>query len=437
MKNNLPRVLLFGRTNIGKSALFNRLTGQGQSIVFGERGVTRDYLEGEVNWQDHTFTLIDAGGLDLGKAADVIGAGVQQVIKQQLDEADLILFVCDITTGLLQVDMELAKLLRRSNKKTLLVLAKADNDASDTGIYEFLKLGFGEPFPVSAIHGRGIGDLLSAMVVQLPAQTECDLQKPAYAIAIIGKPNVGKSSLLNQLLHKERVIVSNIAGTTREAVSDLIHIGDDLVKITDTAGIRRKRSVTAELETIMVKTSIQAIRSSDVIVIVVDASSLDVCAQELKLLSYAMEQEKGVVLILNKTDLIDEDGRKRVIDELDRYQHLTKKVPLVWTSCLTGKNVEKVLSTIAQVRRRCTTILDESRITATVREALTKHPLYRSQQLLKVFKVRPMREQVPTFQLYVNEPSLFGESDLTCIENLLRSTYDLCGCPVRFSLVRI
>jgi GTPase len=430
------RVVVFGRTNVGKSALFNRMSSNSESIVFDFNGVTRDYIEDTVEWDKKKFTLVDTGGMGAGKVTDKIDTAVRELISNQLKKADVVLFVCDITTGILQLDHELAKLLRRSGKPALLLLNKADTKNHELALHEFRALGFKNIYPVSAIHGRGIGDVLDEIAFHIPDEERVEAEKPNFKVSIIGKPNVGKSSLLNLLLNEERALVSDVAGTTREAISKTKEIDHQIVELTDTAGVRRKRSVTDDLETLTVKASMQAVRSSDIVLLVVDASSGDLCSQELKLLSYAIKQDKAIAIILNKLDLVDVEVRGKMEDVLDQYGFLTDKYTTIWTSCISKKNVHKIGTAISKIWKRCTTKLSTIEVSDVVREFMSHRPLYRQRQMLKVFKVRPMECNVPTFHLYVNQPALFTPSYLNCIENVLRGAYDLEGCPIRFTLIK-
>lgn len=432
-------MLLVGRTNVGKSAIFNRMSDNAKSIVFSREGVTRDYIEAPVIWDKKTFTLVDTGGICSDAIADTLDKKVKETALNRLESADLALFVCDITTGISTEDLEVAQLLRKANRPTFLLLNKADIPEKEIEAGEFYRLGFKNVFCVSALHGRGIGELLDAVIENIPDVVEDDgiSEGVAYKTVIVGKPNVGKSSLLNLLLQEDRAIVSEIAGTTREPVSQSILLHSNTVHLVDTAGVRRGRSISDPLETLMVKTSMHSVREADIVILVVDVSQGDLCSQELKILSYAQEQQKGVIVVFNKIDLLDSEQIEMFKGNVKHYDFLFKHLVTVWISCISEKNLSKLKERIHLLQQRCCQEIDTMEVTEVVHEALTHRPLYRQKQLLKIFKVRSMRADIPTFHLYVNNPILFGNSDVRCIENIIRSNFDLRGCPVRFALRQV
>lgn len=429
-----PKVLLVGRTNVGKSTLFNRLAQQKLSIVFEREGVTRDYIEEVVNWNDKTFLLVDTGGLSFDRNPDEIGKRVQEKVLDLLNQADLLLFVVDGKNGLTEEDVRIANILRKTKKTVFLLPNKADNPhALDDNMPEIYGLGFEEIIPVSAIHGIGIATLLGKVshIVSLPKEIE-EL-KPVYNVTIIGRPNVGKSSLMNLLINHERSIVSNVAGTTREAISELTYNCNDLIQLTDTAGVRRARKIDDDLEELMIKSSLQAIRTADLVTIMIDASEGKIADQELKLLFYAFEQKKMILVVYNKIDLLDDYTLLTFKQSLEEYEFILKKLPQVWISCLTHKNVGKIFDEIQGIWKRCHQVFDDVELDETIKKAFESVHLYRSEQELKIFKIRALPDfQIPTFLLKVNIPRWFGPSELGCIENLLRKNYKLTGCPVEF-----
>jgi len=299
-----PKVIIAGRTNVGKSTLFNRFSKGTRAIVLHEEGVTRDYVSEIISWDNKKFELVDTGGISLKKkrnATDPILEQVRVKVLEMLSKAAIILFVCDAKNGLVQEDLQIAKVLHKTNKPVLLLLNKADNQAAYESNYpEFYKLGFKDILPISATHGTGMVDLLEKITEHVNAQAEEVVdEKPEYKVTILGKPNVGKSSLMNILARKDRSIVTEVAGTTREAISETIYSSQDLVKITDTAGVRRKSRVAQDLESLMVKSSLEAVRTSDIVMIMIDASTTKLTDQELKLLFYAYEQKKSILILLN------------------------------------------------------------------------------------------------------------------------------------------
>ncbi|NDD54429.1 ribosome biogenesis GTPase Der [bacterium] len=427
-----PKVLLVGRTNVGKSTLFNRLAQHRKSMVFDREGVTRDYIEETITWQDRPFTLIDTGGMCLHKRADDITQRVQEKVVRLLNDAAVLLFVVDGKNGLTDEDRRIAQVVRKANKPTLLLVNKADNQrALEETMPEFYTLGFKHVIPVSGVHGIGIGALLHTVVAALPEHTETVEHKPIYNVAIIGRPNVGKSSLMNLLIQHERSIVSDVAGTTREPITAMTYYLNDLVQFTDTAGVRRSRKIDDDLEELMVKSSLSAVKGADIIVMMIDASEGKIADQELKLLFYAYEQRKMMIVVFNKTDLLDEYKRYTLEQSIAEYDFILKKLPQIWISCATKRNVTRIFNEVQQVWQRCHQPFNQIQVDELVKRELTNKFLYHNTIQLKVNTVVPLASPVPTFMLKVNHPEFFGPTELGCVENILRKHYDLLGCPVR------
>jgi len=430
-KTTYPKVAIVGRTNVGKSTLFNRLTKSKQSIVFPREGVTRDYLHSIVSWKDKVFDLIDTGGLFLTKTTDEILKEVKTNVLSLIKNVDLILFMCDAKSGLTELDRTLAKLLFKEKKPILLLLNKIDNTrAFEEQAYEFDALGIKNIFPISAVHGTGVPELLNEITERIES-VELEPEEVEYKIAILGKPNVGKSSLLNLLLKEDRAIVSDVAGTTRESISETVTIDKDNVQITDTAGVRRKSRVRDPLEEEMVKSSLRSVRNSDIAIIMIDGNEGHLADQELKLLFYAYEEKKSIILAINKTDTLSEEMKNRLLYDLKRYDFLIKKISVVWISCETKKNTGKILQEVEKARKRREQKFEQEEINEFIKNALIKKPLYHKRQLLKILNVKPLyTEKVPMLILYVNFPAWFGPTQLGYIENRLRKKYDLLGCPI-------
>lgn len=432
-KIKYPKVLLVGRTNVGKSTLFNRLINEKKSIVLDREGVTRDYVEDLVTWDDKTFSLVDTGGLQHKREINPIDQLVQEKVVALIKSAAMILFVCDGKNGLTREDKVIAKQLHSFNKPTILVVNKADNeDIKREQGSEFYSLGFKEIFYTSATHGSGIGNLLDRISQGVSTAHQQEVQIPSYNIAIIGKPNVGKSSLMNLLINQERSIVSDIAGTTREAISEKIYHCSDLIQVTDTPGIRKKSRVCDELETLMVKSSLKTVREADIVLLVVDASAGPISDQELKLLFLIYEEKKPLLVIFNKTDIIDDYAATLLEQSKEAYDFILKKVPTVSISCVTKKNVGKIFNHVQKVWDRCQQHFNSTEVDELVKGELSTKPLYHTKVELKLFKIRHTEGKVPTFVLHVNYPEWFGPSQLACIENILRKHYDLKGCPISF-----
>jgi GTP-binding protein len=433
-KHQYPKVLIVGRTNVGKSTLFNRLNEEKSSIVFNREGVTRDYIEDVVSWQGKTFTLVDTGGLSFErKDRNDIDARVQENVIKQLSTAYAILFVVDGKNGLTDYDQKIATYLRRVKKPVAVLINKLDNEELVTeNVPEFYRLGIEPLFPISSIHGTGISDVLGWVSASVPAEIDAvAIEEPAYKVAIIGRPNAGKSSLMNLLIKHERSIVSDIPGTTREAISENTYYCNDLIQLTDTAGIRRSRKIDDDLEELMVHNSLSALKDSDIIILIIDASQGAIADQELKLLFYAYEQKKMILAVFNKMDLLDEYTRKMIEMDIERYQFMFTKIPYLFTSCLTQKNITKIFEEIQKIWIRSQQKFNTVQVNEVVRKGMQGKYLFHSTVELKIHFIEPLDLPIPTFILKVNFPQWFGPTELGCVENILRSHYDLKGCPVR------
>ncbi len=435
-KKKHPKVLLVGRTNVGKSTLFNRLSSTTKSIVYDRPGVTRDYIHELVEWDNKTFDLIDTGGITMTKHKDVIQHEITDSVKHLFDDAALVLFVCDVKNGLVEEDRLISRMLHRLKKPTILILNKADNKrAYEENNVEFHALGFDTILPISASHGTGIATLLEKIIQFVPEQITAEEEIPEYNIVIIGKPNVGKSSLLNLLLKRERAIVSDIAGTTRESITEQLHFFKDTIQITDTAGIRRKKKISDDLESLMVRSSFKSVREADIVLLVIDASQGCIADQELKLLFFAFEQKKAIIVLFNKIDLHDDISIVTLENQLDEYDFIFKKIEKIEISCETKKNVGSIFKIIKKVWLRLQQDFNSTELNDYIQELIQKKPMYHKRQQIKLFKIRHVKARTPTFVLHVNRPEWFGSSQLGFIENCIRKKYDLVGCPINF-LVR-
>jgi len=436
-KKNFPRVALVGRTNVGKSTLFNRIAKRTESLVADQSGVTRDYLAEVVTIQGKSFELIDTGGFAPGGTEDPLYPSIAAVSDQACTEADIILFVCDGKNGLTLEDQAVAKRLHRLKKTVFLVLNKADNKKQfKDHEADFYALGFESWFAVSAVHGTGMDTLMQAVVEKLPEHTLDAPEAPSFKIALLGKPNVGKSSLMNALLNEQRSIVSEIAGTTREAISERLSFYGQDILVTDTAGIRRKRKVTDDLETLMVKSSLAAVRQADIILLLVDSSTGRLSDQELKLMFYAFEEHKAMLLVYNKSDLMADDTKALWDYENSEYEFILKNIPSINVSCKTGKNVGYVLREIEKIRARFIQPINSAALTIDLHEHFRSKPLFHKGVKLQVFSIQKLKEKGMQFAICVNDPRWFGSSQLQCIENFLRKKYDLLGCPVHFIITK-
>ncbi len=428
------QVMIVGRVNVGKSTLFNRLTERVKSITLDYEGVTRDFLREEIAWKDALFDLIDTGGIHLKKTHDPLFEAMRKQVLDLVARADVIIFMVDGTVGVLPEDREIAKFIHKLGKPVILVVNKIDSKQAQERYYEFERLGFKRMLGLSGEHGKGIPELLDNVVELLPEHVSYKPeQKPAFKIMLLGKPNVGKSSLMNALLNQERAIVSEIPGTTREAISEQITFYKEAIKITDVPGIRRKRAVTGELEPLMVKSAFDALRKSDIILLLIDGSSDTLVDQELKLAFYVFqEQYKALIVLINKADLMDEHSEAGLEQSFEAYHYFIKKIPVMKISCKTGKNVGRVLPLIKKVWDRASQRFDDAELQRLFIEAAKKKPLYRARMPLLVYKVRQIRTAPITIEMIVNESRWFGPSQLSFFENILRSEYDMIGVPVKF-----
>lgn len=429
----LPKVIIVGRTNVGKSTLFNRLSEGVKSLVMNYEGVTRDFIKDTVCWQDICFSLIDSGGISLKKSQDPIAEKVRQLGLNLLKDADVIFFVTDGTAGLTNEDRDIATMLHKLNKKVIVAVNKIDTQRAQENLYEFNQLGIADIVSMSAQHGTGISDLLDALIAALPKMAQIkEKEEPTLSVVFIGKPNVGKSSLMNILLEQERVLVSEQAGTTREAITEPIKFYQETFSLTDTPGIRRKRKVDEPLEKLMVKTAFSAIGNADIVLLLIDGSEGRLSDQELKLAFYTFEQGKALIILINKEDLIDEYNRKTIEEEFDYYRHLFKKIPHLFISCKSNKNIGKILPLINKVWERYNQTLSDEQLSTIFQDALHRTPLYKSGNLLRVKKVRQIGKAPITLLLKVNLPKWFGPSQLAFFENVMRSHLDLVGVPIIF-----
>lgn len=429
----VPSVVIIGRVNVGKSTLFNRLSERVKSITLDYRGVTRDFLKDRVHWKNSSFDLIDSGGIDLKKTGDEIFQKVKEIVIKLLEQADLILFVTDGTSGVTTDDRDISLFLRKFNKPVIVVVNKIDTKKARDNMYEFYSLNYDQVVFISAEHGLAINELLDAIIEKLPEKEIYEIQEPKVKVVFLGRPNVGKSSLLNVLLKQERAIVSDRPGTTREAISENIMFYKEAIEITDTPGIRRKRAIKDEIEPLMVKSSFQALRNSDIVILLIDGSENNIVDQELKLAFYAFyEQFKSLILLINKEDLMTERNKENLKNSFDLYSQLINNIPVLYISCKTGKNIGKILPLIKEVEERSRQQFLERDLTSLFIQALNKKPLYKQGELLKVFDVRQVKSLPMIIELMVNEPDWFGPSQIKYFENLMRKNYNLKGVPIKF-----
>lgn len=430
-------IAIVGRPNVGKSTLFNKLIGQRMSIVDDTPGVTRDRIYAKGEWLDHEFMLVDTGGIE-PDSKDVILSQMREQAQLAIDSADAIILVVDIKTGVTASDESVAQMLQKSGKSIVLCVNKCDSLGDDPPeIYEFYNLGLGDPIAVSSVHGHGTGDLLDAVFEKMPDEKAEDSDSDLLKVAVIGKPNAGKSSLINKILGEKRMIVSDIAGTTRDAVDSMVTRGEKQYLFIDTAGIRRKSKVNDNLERYSVLRAYMAVDRANVCVIMIDAEE-GFTEQDSKIAGYAHEQGKACVIAVNKWDLIDKDGKT--------MQEFTKKLevdfsfmsyaPFVFISAKTGQRIDKLFQLIdytseQNARRISTGKLNELLSYATARV----QPPSDKGKRLKIYYLTQPSVKPPTFVCFCNNKELFHFSYQRYIENQIRDAFGLDGTPIRF-LVR-
>ena len=425
-----PLVAIVGRPNVGKSTFFNRIVGQRISIVEDTPGVTRDRLYADAEWCGHSFTLIDTGGLEI-KSEDVMWSHIRAQAQIAVETADVIVFMLDGKTGLTHEDYEVAAYLRKSRKPILLVVNKLDNNEQHL-LYDFYELGLGEPIGISAGQAKGLGDVLEE-IVKLTGKYETEEKEEALKIAVVGKPNAGKSSLVNKLLGYDRVIVSDIAGTTRDAIDTRIKIGDKEYILIDTAGIRRKRSVEEDLEQYSVMRSLGAVRRADVCLIVIDSSE-ELSEQDVKIAGYVHEQGKPSVVVMNKWDVVEKDTytiekyNRKLKEELKFMDYF---IP-TYVSAKTGKRVDNLIKLAERAYENASRRVSTGLLNDVLREAiLTNEPPSKNGKRLKIYYVTEVSANPPTFVIFVNDDTLMHFSYRRYLENALRRSFDFEGTPIR------
>lgn len=432
-----PIIAIVGRPNVGKSTLFNRLINEKLAIVSDTAGTTRDRLYADTDFAGREFTVVDTGGFELNESADLPGtpASMLALVRSQaqsaIQEADAILFMVDVEQGIAPADYEIAKILRQSNKPVYLVVNKADNDARRQNAVEFFQLGVGEPIPISALHGVGVGDLLDEIITNLPVQVEEEHEIPH--IAIVGRPNVGKSSLLNAILGAERAIVSDIPGTTRDAIDTaLMWNGTPLVLI-DTAGLRKRGHIIPGLEKYSSLRALRAIQRADIALLVIDAID-GVTAQDQHVASYILEAGKGVVIVVNKWDLVekDNDTMEEYIGRVRAALDFIEFAPLVFVSARTHQRVRQVMDAALQARASWQMRVPTNELNEVVRQAMAKHaPAARGKRVLKFLSATQLEGAPPTFVFFVNDRKLVHFTYQRFLENQLRARWGFTGAPLK------
>ncbi len=430
-----PIVAIVGRPNVGKSTLFNKILGSRVSIVDNKPGVTRDRIYAEADWLKYDFTLIDTGGLDL-ESKEVIPAQMRRQAELAIEVADVIIFVTDGREGLTSVDRDIAGVLRKAKKPVIVTLNKVDTKHQSEHFYEYYELGMGEPVEISASLGLGIGDLLDEVVRHFKVDDTGDYDDDVVKVAIIGKPNVGKSLLVNRILGENRVIVSDIAGTTRDAIDTPFIDGDDRYVLIDTAGMRKKSRVKENIERYSIIRAIAAIKRADVCLLVIDATE-GVTEQDKKIAGHSHENGKGMVILINKWDLVEKDNRtmneftKKIRNELSYIAY----APILFISALTGQRVNKILEMVKYVANQNSMRIPTGSLNEIIGEAtLLNQPPSDKGRRLKIFYATQTSIRPPTFILFINDKDLMHFSYLRYLENKIRESFGFEGTPIHFIL---
>ena len=428
-----PLVAIVGRPNVGKSLLFNRLAGQRLSIVEDIPGVTRDRLYAECEWLGRKFDIVDTGGIEPRSENEILLFMREQAMLA-IDAATVIILVTDITTGVTAADQDVAGLLQRSGKPVILAVNKMDSTGSvDPAIYEFYNLGLGDPMPLSAVHGHGTGDLLDACLAHFPPVSEDEEETDRVKVAVIGKPNVGKSSLINLILGEKRVIVSDMAGTTRDAVDTPVDNAFGKFLFIDTAGIRRKSKVDDRIEKFSVMRAKLAIERADVCLIMLDARD-GVTEQDTKIAGLAHEAGKASVIVVNKWDLIEKDGRTMDAMRKDVMRDLSfmSYAPILFISCLTGQRSQRIFELVNFVNEQASMRITTGKLNNVLEDAQARQqPPTDKGRRLKVYYMTQTGIKPPNFVVFCNSKELFHFSYQRYIENRIRATFGLEGTPIR------
>ena len=428
-----PIVAVVGRPNVGKSTLVNRIAVSREAIVHESRGVTRDRSYHEADWNGRGFVIIDTGGIESVKSQDVFAPRIREQALLACQEADVIVFVVDGVTGITDEDEEVARIVRRVDKPVFLIVNKKDDPSNEQdGLWDFYALGVGEPRPLSASHGYGTGDLLDDIVACFPEEEEADEQEDMLSIAIVGRPNVGKSSLANRLANKKRSIVSDVAGTTRDAIDTVIQWKGMPIKLVDTAGMRKKSQVHEDIEYYSLVRGLQAIDRADVCLLVVDAT-VGVTEQDQKVANMAVDRGCGIVLLLNKWDLIDSaQKRDEVMASLSKRMAFAPWIPFINISALTGRATDKVLAAAvkaAEARAQQLKTSELNNLLAEIREG--GHTRSEKGRRLKIQYCTQTGSKPPALSFWCNAPDLVDDNFERFMENRIRDRFELTGTPIR------
>ena len=427
---NKPIVAIVGRQNVGKSTLLNRLAGKRLAIVEDLPGTTRDRIFASVSWQGVEFTIVDTGGLEL-KPQSTMSQAVKEQVEVAIAEADAIIFLVDVTDGVMPTDPEIADMLRQVGKPTILVANKADNARLETQAVEFYELGLGEPVVISAYHNRGTAELLDSIITMLPTPSLAEVEPEGMKVAIVGRPNVGKSTLLNTLLGEQRAIVDEAPGTTRDAIDTLLDFDGQSVLLIDMAGIRRRGRLGVGVERYSVLRALRAIDRADIALLVLDATEL-VTAQDTHIAGYIQQASKGIMFVVNKWDLVVDKSTTEYNRYIRSHLKFMAYAPVLYISAKYGQGVDKIMPQVSQIYQERFKRLSTAVVNNVVQRAVAAHNLPRSGgKQLKILYATQAEVNPPTFVFFVNDTKLIHFSYQRYLENKLRQSFGFIGTPFR------
>jgi len=429
-----PIVAILGRPNVGKSTLFNRIIRKREAIVDDQPGVTRDRNYADTEWAGIEFVLLDTGGY-VPSSEDIFEKAIRGQIEQAINEAALILFITDVTAGLSPMDEEIGGILQRSGVPVLLGVNKVDNDRRSQDLVDFYSLGLGEPLPLSALGGRAIGDFLDKVIEHLPDSTGDDEEKETLQLAIVGRPNVGKSSFINAILGQDKLIVTELPGTTRDAIDTMVTYNEHSLSLIDTAGLRRRTKVQDGVEFFSNVRTVNALQRCDIAVVLIDATEL-LTDQDKKILNMAIELGKGIVLAVNKWDLIEKEtmtARKFELELMDQVRDLSF-VPILFISALTRQRIYKILDTAISVDKERRRKIPTAELNRFLQDAIEEHhpPAYGT-KWVKIKYVTQIKSKPPLFAFFMNEPKGIKKNYHNYLENKLRQQFGFFGVPIRMT----
>ncbi|MFH1662358.1 MAG: ribosome biogenesis GTPase Der [Chloroflexota bacterium] len=429
-RTSKPIVAIIGRQNVGKSTLLNRLAGRRLAIVADLPGTTRDRIFADVSWQGTAFTLVDTGGLEFKADTDITQA-VNEQVKTAITDADIIIFLVDAKDGITATDLEIADLLRTSQKPLMLVANKTDNDRLESEAVEFFTLGLGEPLPISAYHGRGTNELLDKIVLLLPAVPPVTTEPDIMKLAIVGRPNVGKSMLLNTLAGGERAIVSHLPGTTRDALDTKLDFNGQSVLFIDTAGVRRRGRIETGVERYSVLRTLKAIDRADIALLLLDATEL-VTAQDLHIAGYIQQADKGIILLVNKWDIAKDLTKEECARDIRNKFRFVSYAPLLFISAKLGQGVDKIIKQSSSIYQERFKRITTAEVNSVLQQAISAHnPPQKANKRLKLLYATQADINPPTFVFFVNDTSIMHFSFQRYLENKLRQAFGFDGTPLR------